>query len=38
MDLITGRELKALLLEHLGLDALIVLPKLPPGWASPDVS
>lgn len=38
MDLITGRELKALLLEHLGLDALIGLPKLPPGWERRDVS
>ena len=38
MDLITGRELKSLLLEHLGLDALIGLPKLPPGWERRDVS
>jgi restriction system protein len=38
MDLITGRELKALLLEHLGLDALIGLPKLPPGWERRDIS
>ncbi|WP_199800646.1 restriction endonuclease [Streptomyces marianii] len=32
MDLIDGRGLKALLLEHLGIDALISLPKAPPGW------
>jgi restriction system protein len=38
MELITGRELKSLLLEHLGLDALIGLPKLPPGWERRDVS
>ena len=38
MELITGRELKSLLLEHLSLDALIGLPKLPPGWERRDVS
>ncbi len=38
MNLITGRELKSLLLEHLGLDALIGLPKLPRGWERRDVS
>jgi restriction system protein len=38
MELITGRELKSLLLENLGLDALIGLPKLPPGWERRDVS
>jgi restriction system protein len=37
MELITGRELKSLLLEHLGLDVLIGLPKLPPGWERRDV-
>jgi len=37
MDLITGRELKSLLHEHLGLDALIGLAKLPPGWERRDV-
>jgi restriction system protein len=38
MELITGRELKSLLLQHLGLDALIGLPKLPPGWERRDVA
>ena len=38
MELITGRELKALLLEHLDLDVLIGLPKLPPGWERRDIS
>jgi restriction system protein len=32
MELIDGRGLKALLQEHLGIDALISLPKTPPGW------
>lgn len=36
MELIDGRGLKALLLEHLGIDALISLPKTPPGWATRD--
>lgn len=31
MELIDGRNLKSMLLEHLGLDVLIGLPKLPPG-------
>ncbi|MEV3988438.1 restriction endonuclease [Streptomyces sp. NPDC049837] len=30
MELIDGRGLKSLLLEHLGIDALIGLPKVPP--------
>ncbi|MEV6654866.1 restriction endonuclease [Streptomyces sp. NPDC051219] len=38
MELIDGRGLKALLLEHLGIDALIGLPKLPPGWDTRDLS
>ncbi|MBM9506812.1 restriction endonuclease [Actinacidiphila acididurans] len=37
IHLINGRELKALLLEHLGIDALIGLPKVPPGWVPDDV-
>ncbi|GAA1226846.1 hypothetical protein GCM10009665_16740 [Kitasatospora nipponensis] len=37
LDLIDGRNLKALLLEHLGVDALISLSKLPPGWQPGDV-
>ncbi|MFD9357222.1 restriction endonuclease [Streptomyces sp. NPDC060031] len=32
LELIDGRHLKALLLEHLGIDALIGLPQLPLGW------
>lgn len=38
MELIDGRNLKAMLLEHLGLDVLIGLPKLPPGWEPQDVT
>jgi restriction system protein len=38
MELIDGRGLKALLLEHLGIDALIGLPKLPPGWEARDLT
>ncbi len=38
MELIDGRNLKAMLLEHLGLDVLIGLPKLPPGWGRRDVA
>jgi restriction system protein len=33
-----GRHLKAMFLEHLGLDVLISLPKLPPEWEQSDVS
>ncbi|MDX3078431.1 restriction endonuclease [Streptomyces sp. MI02-7b] len=32
MELIDGRGLKALLKEHLNIDALLGLPKLPTGW------
>ncbi|MET8680891.1 restriction endonuclease [Streptomyces sp. NPDC004647] len=38
LELIDGRNLKALLLEHLGIDALIGLPKMPPGWHPRDLS
>lgn len=38
VELIDGRHLKALLLEHLGIDALIGLPRLPPGWQTRDLS
>ncbi|MFD8013552.1 restriction endonuclease [Streptomyces sp. NPDC058955] len=38
VELIDGRHLKALLLEHLGIDALIGLPKLPPNWQPRDLS
>ncbi|MFD3456300.1 restriction endonuclease [Streptomyces sp. NPDC058691] len=37
MELIDGRGLKALLKEHLGIDALIGLPKLPTGWHPHDL-
>jgi restriction system protein len=37
MELIDGRGLKALLQEHLGIDALIGLPKVPPGWDTRDI-
>ncbi|MFE5729958.1 restriction endonuclease [Streptomyces sp. NPDC056528] len=38
VELVDGRHLKALLREHLGIDALIGLPKLPPGWQTRDLS
>ncbi|WP_251066728.1 restriction endonuclease [Streptomyces sp. ISL-36] len=38
VEVIDGRGLKALLLEHLGIDALIGLPKLPPGWEARDLT
>jgi restriction system protein len=38
IQIIEGRELKHLLREHLGIDALIGLPKLPPGWEQHDVT
>jgi len=38
LELIDGRHLKALLLEHLEIDSLIGLPKLPPGWQPRDLS
>ncbi len=38
IEIIEGRHLKALLLEHLGLDVLISLPKLPTDWDQHDVS
>ncbi|MEU3480956.1 restriction endonuclease [Streptomyces sp. NPDC033754] len=38
VELIDGRHLKSLLLEHLGIDALIGLPKLPPNWQARDLS
>jgi restriction system protein len=37
MELIDGRELKALLLQHLKLDVLIGLDKLPRGWQRRDI-
>ncbi|MDG5807514.1 restriction endonuclease [Streptomyces ossamyceticus] len=37
MQLIDGRNLKALLKEHLNMDVLIGLPKTPPGWQPSDV-
>lgn len=38
IHLIEGRELKALLQQHLGIDALIGLPKVPPGWIPGDLT
>ncbi|MFF9150437.1 restriction endonuclease, partial [Streptomyces sp. NPDC014861] len=38
VELIDGRHLKALLLQHLGIDALIGLPKVPPTWQARDLS
>ena len=38
IEIIEGRHLKSLLRQHLGLDALIGLPKLPPGWERHEVS
>jgi restriction system protein len=38
IEIIEGRQLRYLLKEHLGLDVLISLPKLPPGWHQTDIS
>jgi restriction system protein len=38
IEIIEGRHLKSMLLEHLGLDVLISLPKLPPGWERDNIS
>lgn len=38
IEIIEGRHLKSMLLEHLGLDVLISLPKLPPDWEPGDIS
>ena len=38
IEIIEGRHLKALLREHLGIDVLIGLPKLPLGWAREEIS
>ena len=38
IEIIEGRHLKSLLREHLGLDVLIGLPKLPPGWERHEVT
>jgi restriction system protein len=38
IEIIEGRHLKSLLLEHLDKDVLISLPNLPPGWEREDVS
>jgi restriction system protein len=38
IQIIEGRQLKYMLKEHLGLDVLISLPKLPPDWEQQDIS
>ncbi len=38
MQLIDGRHLKSMLTEHLALDVLISLPKLPRGWDRGEIS
>ncbi|MFD5564354.1 restriction endonuclease [Kitasatospora griseola] len=38
LTLADGRNLKALPLEHLGIDALIGLPKIPTGWPQADLA
>ena len=38
IQIIEGRQLKYMLKEHLGLDVLISLPKLPPNWDQQDIS
>jgi restriction system protein len=38
IEIIEGRHLKYLLKKHLNLDALISLPKLPPGWDQADIT
>jgi restriction system protein len=37
IEIIEGRQLRYLLKKHLGLDVLIGLPKLPPGWERHDI-
>ncbi|WP_435126497.1 restriction endonuclease, partial [Micromonospora tulbaghiae] len=37
IEIIEGRNLKYMLKEHLGLDVLIGLQKLPPGWDRADL-
>jgi restriction system protein len=38
IQIVEGRQLKYMLKEHLGLDGLISLPKLPPDWDRQDIS
>ena len=38
MEIIEAPQLKSLLLEHLGLNVLISLPKRPPSWDYPERS
>ena len=38
IELIDGRNLKALLKQHLGLDVLIGLPTIPAGWNRSEIS
>ncbi|MFZ0227474.1 MAG: hypothetical protein WAL41_11120 [Mycobacterium sp.] len=38
IQIIEGRELKRLIREHLGIDVLLRLPKLPPGWEQHDIT
>src|SRR6266566_2592850 len=38
IEIIEGRHLKSMLLEHLGKDVLISLEKLPPDWEKSDIS
>lgn len=38
IQIVEGRQLKYMLKEHLGLDVLISLPKLPPDWDRQDIS
>ncbi|MER5661545.1 restriction endonuclease [Streptomyces mirabilis] len=38
IDLVDGRALKALLREHLGIEALLRLKRTPPGWDIGDIA
>jgi restriction system protein len=38
IEIIEGRHLKYLLKNHFGLDVLISLPRLPPGWERADIA
>jgi hypothetical protein len=38
IEIIEGRQLRAMLQEHLGIDLLIGLPELPPGWEPRDLT
>jgi restriction system protein len=38
MEIYDGRHLKSLLIEYLGVDALVKLPVVPKGWTERDIA